>query len=112
MREEFRQSFALLPSRSDPWIGIAKPSESRVKEFICGRRISACPLPVERPTKNELRRAILFSRHSPEPMVDQSRLAHARPSNNGHDIDLRVGPGGIQVSEVLFSTKYLTAGNG
>ena len=26
MRDQFRQSFALLPRRSDPWIGISKPS--------------------------------------------------------------------------------------
>src|SRR5580704_15174798 len=34
MRDELRQSFALLPRRSEPWIWIAKPSQSRIKEFI------------------------------------------------------------------------------
>jgi hypothetical protein len=26
MRDELRQSFALLPRRSDPWIGLSKPN--------------------------------------------------------------------------------------
>jgi hypothetical protein len=34
MRDELGQPFALLPSRSDSWIWIPKPTKSRVNEFI------------------------------------------------------------------------------
>jgi hypothetical protein len=34
MCDELRQSFALLPCRSDPWIWIAKPRESGINKFI------------------------------------------------------------------------------
>ena len=36
MRDELRQSFAFLPRRSEPWIWVAKPTESRIKKLICG----------------------------------------------------------------------------
>ena len=35
MRDKFRESLALLPRRSDPWVWISEPIESRVKKFIC-----------------------------------------------------------------------------
>src|SRR5271165_6672123 len=74
MRNELRQSFALLPRRSEPWIWVAKPSESRVKKFIGGRSASTRALSVERPAENQLCRTIMLSCHPPEPMVDERRL--------------------------------------
>jgi hypothetical protein len=35
MRDELRQSFALLPGGSEPRIWVAKPRESGIKKFIC-----------------------------------------------------------------------------
>jgi hypothetical protein len=35
MRDELRQSFALLPGGSEPRIWLAKPRESDIKKFIC-----------------------------------------------------------------------------
>jgi hypothetical protein len=46
MRYKLRQSFALLPRGSDPWIWISKPSESGVKKFICGGSLPAAALSV------------------------------------------------------------------
>ncbi len=40
MPDELRQSFALLPCCSEPWIWIAKPVKSGIKKFI-GRRSAA-----------------------------------------------------------------------
>jgi hypothetical protein len=74
MRDELRQSLALLPPRSEPWIWISKPSESRIKKFICGRRTTACPLSVEGPAKNELSRTVMVSSHPSEPMINESGL--------------------------------------
>jgi hypothetical protein len=71
MRDELRQSFALLPRRSDPWIWIAKPSESRVEKFICGRGIPTAALSVKGPAKNKFRRIIMVSSHPSEPMVHE-----------------------------------------
>ena len=34
MRDELRESLALFPGRSKPWIWISKPVESRIKKFI------------------------------------------------------------------------------
>src|SRR6516164_9049413 len=74
MRDELRQSFALLPGGSEPWIWIAKPEKGRIKKFIGRRSAGAGALSVKRPAKYELRRTILFSSHSSEPMVDQGRF--------------------------------------
>src|SRR6516162_6833705 len=52
MRNELRQSFALLPGRSEPWIRISKPVESRFKKFIRGRSLPTAALSVKGPTKN------------------------------------------------------------
>src|SRR5271165_2644150 len=112
MRDELRQSFALLPRRSDPWIWIAKPSESSVKKFICGRSLPAAALPVEGPAKNELRRTIMFSSHPTEPMIHQRRLPNTSPGNDCHDIYLLVRPCIIQESKILFSTKNIASCNG
>ena len=71
MCNQLRQPFAFLPGRSDPWIRITKPKESSVQELISGRRTLASALPIEGPAKHQLRRAILFSGHLAEPMVDQ-----------------------------------------
>src|ERR1700730_11711703 len=112
MSDELRQPFALLPRRSDPWIQITKPTECSVKKFICGRGTSTRSLPVERPTKNELRRAILFSSHSSEPVVDECRLPDSGPGNDCNDVDILVCPCTIQKSNILLSTKNITSCNG
>src|ERR1700732_4765474 len=112
MRHQLRQSFALLPRGSDSWIWIAKPSECRVKKFICGRSAFACPLSVEGPTKNEPRRTIMFSSHPSEPMVDQRGLPDPGPGNDFNDIYILVCPCGIQKSDILLSTKDIASCNG
>src|SRR5260370_40080854 len=66
MPSELRQSFALLPCCSEPWIWIVKPGKSGIKKFIGRRRAAAGALSVERPAKYEVRRTIGFSGHSSE----------------------------------------------
>src|SRR6266478_5617784 len=112
MRDELRQSFALLPRGSDSWIWIAKPSESRVKKFICGRSAPTAALSVEGPTKNELRRTIMVSSHPSEPMVDERGLSDTGPRNNCNDVDILVCPCTIQKSDILLSTKNIASCNG
>src|SRR5580692_8862526 len=104
MRDELRQSFALLPRRSDPWIWIAKPSESRIEKFICRRSVPAGALPIERPAKNQLRRTIMFSSHPSKPMVDQRRFSDPRPGNDCNDVGVLVCPCTIYKIYVLFAT--------
>src|SRR5215469_6897956 len=111
MRNQLRESLSLLPRRSQPWIGIAKPSESRIQEFICGRSLPTAALSVEGPTKDKLRRAIMFSSHLREPMVGQCGLPDASPGNNGNDIDIPVCPSPIQEGDILISTKNITSSN-
>src|SRR5580704_8054720 len=112
MPDELRQSFALLPCCSEACIWIAKPVKSGIKKFIGRRSVAAGPLSVERPAKYELRRTILFSSHSPEPMIDQRRLSDSAPGHNCHHIDLLVSPCIIQETDVLFTTKNITSRNG
>src|ERR1700757_4624239 len=112
MPNELRQSFALLPCRSNPWIWITKPMKSGIKKFIGRRSVAAGALSVERPAKNELRRTILFSSHSSEPMVDQRRFSDSAPGNNCNNIDLLVCPCMIQKTDVLFTTKNITSCDG
>jgi hypothetical protein len=71
MCDELRQSFALLPRRSEPRIWIYKPSESRIKKFSRGRSLPTGALSIEGPTKNKLCRTIMFCSHPSEPMVDE-----------------------------------------
>src|SRR5262245_48056534 len=104
MRHELRQSFALLPGGSEPRIWVTKPSESSVKKFIGGRSASTAALSIERPAKNKLRRAIVFSSHSPEPMVDERRFPHTSPGNDCNDIYMLVCPCSIQEGNILLST--------
>src|SRR5690242_7487169 len=105
MRNELRQSFALLPRRSEAWIWIAKPNESRVKKFICGRSLLTAALPVEGPTKNKLCRPIMVSSHPSQPMVNESGLPDTGPGNDCNDIYILVCPCIIQESDILLSTK-------
>ena len=112
MRNELRQSFALLPRRSNPWIWISKPSESSVKKFICGRSVPTAALPVEGPAKNELRRTILFSSHPSKPMVDERGLPDTSPGNYCNDIYILVCPCVIQESNILLPTKNIASCNG
>src|SRR6516162_6108456 len=111
MRNELRQSLALLPRRSDPWIRIAKPGESNVEKFICRRRFPGRALSVERPAKNELSRTIVFSCHPPEPMVNKRRLSDTGPGNDGYDVYMLICPGAIEESDILLSTKQIGSGN-
>src|SRR6516162_10249771 len=109
MRDELCQSFALLPRCSKPRVWVAKPRESGIEKFICRRSVPPCALSVERPAKNELCRAILFSSHSSEPMVDQRRFSDSAPGSNCNHIDLLVCPCIVQESDVLFTTKKITS---
>src|ERR1700720_1334151 len=112
MRDELRQSFALLPRRSEPWIWVTEPTESSIKKFICRRSVPTAALPVEGPAKNQLRRTIVLSGHPSQPVVDQRRFADASPGDDCHDIYPWVCPRTIQKSDVLVSTKNITSGNG
>src|SRR6516164_6577058 len=112
MRDQLRQSLSLLPRRPESWIWISKPSQSGIKKFVGRRSVAACALSIERPAKYELRRTIVFSSHSSEPMVDKRRLSDTSPGNDGNDIGILVCPGTIQKREVLLSTKQITSGNG
>src|SRR5205823_6895600 len=82
MPNELRQSFALLPCCSKPWIWIAKPVKSGIKKFIGRRSVPTGALSVKRPAKYELRRTRVFSSHSSEPMVEQRRFSDSAPGNN------------------------------
>jgi len=90
MYDELRESLSLLSGRSEPWIWIAKPSESHMKKFICGGSAPAGALSVERPAEDALRRAVIFGSHPREPMVDKRRLADTGPGNDGNDVYLLV----------------------
>src|ERR1700740_206624 len=112
MRDELRQSFALLPRRSEPWIWISKPSECGIKKFIRGRSLPTAALSVEGPTKNKLSRTIMVSSHPSEPMVNECGLSDPSPGNNCNDVDILVGPCNIQESYILLSTKNIASCNG
>src|SRR5438876_11810695 len=86
MRNELGQSFTLLPGRSKPRIWVAKPRESGIKKFIGRRSVASGALSVERPAKYELRRTIVFSSHSSEPMVDERRFSDSAPGNDCNDV--------------------------
>ena len=98
--------------RSDPWVGISKPAESRIKKFIGGRSASTGALPIERPAKHELRRTIMVSGHSPEPVINQARFSDSGPGNDCNDVYVLVSPCTIQKSDILLSTKNIASGNG
>src|ERR1700747_1569460 len=112
MRYQLSQSLALLPSRSDSWIWISKPSKSCVKKFIGRRSASSCPLPVERPPKDELCGSIAFGGHPSKPMVYQRRFSDAGPSNDCDDVDILVCPCCIQEDNIFLPTKDVPSGNG
>src|SRR5258707_15575960 len=111
MRDELRQSFALLPRRSEPWIWISKPSESRIKKFVCRRSLPTAALSVEGPTKNKLCRTIMVSSHPSEPMVNKRRFSDPRPGYDRNDIYIAVCPCLIQERDILLSTKNITSCN-
>src|SRR5580704_17565409 len=112
MRNELRQSLALLPGRSNPRIWISKPNESCVQKLIGGRSAPTRTLSVEGPAKNELRRTITFSSHLSEPKVDQRRLPDTTPGHDCNDIYLLICPCFIQESDILLSTKNIAPRNG
>src|SRR5580692_6163891 len=109
MGHQLRQPLTLFPRCSDPRIWITKPSEGRVKKFICRRSASTAALSVEGPAKNELRRTIMFSSHPPEPMVEERRLPDTSPGNDCDDIYLWICPGSVQESDILLSTKNISS---
>src|SRR6516164_6525232 len=109
MRDKLRESLAFLPRRSEPWIWITKPSQSRIKKFIGRRGVATGALSVVGPAKDELRGAIVFSSHSSEPMIDQRRFSDSTPGSNCNNIDLLVCPCIVQESDVLFTTKKITS---
>src|SRR5271167_2545220 len=112
MRDELRESLALLPRRAEPWIWISKPVESRIKKFICGRSVPTAALSVEGPTKNKLCRTIIVSSHPTEPMVNQRGLTDTGPRHQCNDIYLLICPCILQKSDILLSTKNIAPGNG
>src|SRR5262245_5732698 len=103
MGDQFCKSFALLPCRSDPWIRVTEPRESRINKFICRRGAPAASLSIKRPSENQLGRAVMLSRHPSEPMVDECRLPNASPGNDCNDMDVLIRPGSIQESDILLS---------
>src|SRR5271166_684914 len=112
MRDKPRQSFAFLPRRSEPWIWISKPAESRIKKFICRRSVPTGALSIKGPAENELGRTVAFGRYPSEPMVDERGLPDPSPGHDGYDIYMWVRPGRIEESEVLSSTKHFASSNG
>src|SRR5271165_7508825 len=112
MRDELGQSFALLPCRSKPWVGITKPSESGIEKFICRRSAPTGALSVKRPAKNQLRRTVFFSSHSSEPMVNERGLTDPGPGNDCNDVDILVCPSTIQKSDILLSPKNIASCDG
>src|SRR5271166_4170017 len=109
---EFRESLAFLPRNSNPWIWISKPTESCVKKFICGRSASACPLPVERPPKDQVRRTVLVGCQAPQPVVNERGLPDTSPGNDCNDIYTRVFPCIVQKGDIFLSAKKLAPCNG
>src|SRR5580693_2011783 len=112
MRDELRQSLALLPRRSESWIWISKPIESRIKKFICGRSFPTGALSVKGPAKNKLRRTIMVSSHPSKPMVNERGLSDPSPSNNCNDVDILVCPCTVQKSDILLPTKDIASCDG
>src|SRR5215471_2930210 len=45
MGDELRESFALLPSRSEAWIWVTEPTKRRINKFIGRRGVAAGALP-------------------------------------------------------------------
>src|SRR5260370_39294279 len=82
MPNELRQSFALLPCCSEPWIWIAKPGKSGIKKFIGRRSAAAGALSIEGPAKYWMRRKMLVSSHSSGPMVDHRPFSDSSPGKN------------------------------
>src|SRR5580704_3836990 len=105
MCDELSESLAFLPGRSEPWIWVSKPSESRIKKFICGRGIPTAALSVEGPSKNKLCRTIMVSSHPSEPVVNERGLTDPSPGDDCNDVDILVCPSTIQKSDILVSTK-------
>src|ERR1700751_3996873 len=112
MGDKLRQSSAFLPRRSEAWIWISKPSESRIKKFIRGRCVPTAALSVEGPAKNELCRTIMFSSHASEQMVNKRGLPDPSPGNDCNDVDILVCPCTSVQRDFFLSTKNSASGNG
>src|SRR6202007_581956 len=81
-------------------------------KFVRGRSPPAGTLPVERPAENPLRRTIMFSGHSSEPMVNECGLSDTSPGNDGDNVHIFVCPSTIQKSDILLSPKNVASCNG
>src|SRR6516165_9027423 len=112
MPDQLREPLSLLPRCSEPWIWISKPGESSVKKFIRRRRASTCPLPVERPPKDELRSAILFNCHASKPMIKEGGFPDTTPCNDCDDVDILVRSCTIKKSDILLPTEHVASCNG
>src|SRR5260221_13939399 len=112
MSDELCESLSLLPCRSEPWIWISKPGESRINKFVRRRSVPTAALSVKGPAKDELCRTIVFSSHLSESMVDERRLPDTSPGNDRNDIYVPICPCIIQESNILISTKNITPSNG
>src|SRR5690349_6369850 len=112
MCDELRQSFTLLPPRSEARIWISKPSESRINKFICRRRASTCPLSVEGPAENELSRTVMVISHPTEPMVKEGGFPGTAPGNDCNVVDILACPSTIQKCDILLSTNNIAPCNG
>jgi len=100
-----QQSFVLLPSCSESWIGIPNPRKSGVDNFVCRRSVPTATLPEEGPDKNKL------SSHPPEPVVNQRGLSDTGPGNDRNGFYILVCLCIIQKSDILRSTKKITSRN-
>src|ERR1700740_790870 len=87
IRDELRESLALLPCHSDPWIWVTKPRESGAKKFIGRQSAATAPLSVKGPAKNKLCRTIMVSSHPSDPMVDERRLSDPSPGNDRNQVE-------------------------
>ena len=106
--DETRQSFAFLPRRSNSRIWISKPGQSRLKKFLCGRSVPTAVLP-EGPSKNELRRTIMFRSHPIEPMVDKRRLSDTGSGNDCDDIYICIPPCIIQEGDIFLPIENIAS---
>jgi hypothetical protein len=97
-------------SVANPRIWISKPTECTVNKFIRGRGVATAALPVEGPTKNELRRTIMVSSRRSQWLtsVDFPTPAQATIVTN---VDILICPCTIQKSDILLSTKNVASCN-
>lgn len=69
---------------------ISKPGKSGIDKFVGGRNTPAGSLPVKRPAENELRRAVVLSRHPAKPIIHKV-LARILLKEHGEENGDRLG---------------------